>query len=247
MSSKRSTKKARRGTSWATPSAPLTVYRDGLREALGRSGKTLAAMRRALNAHGASVLDEPDEQVWVWSDLHLGHANIIEYQGRPHANVQRMDADLWLRWQETAAPDRTLVCVGDVALGEAACDATWDRIASLPGSQVLVVGNHDLSGSGRLRAQGFRRVKALLTSPGTPPLLWTHAPLPDVPAGHVNVHGHRHGLRSSGPRINVSVEQLDYRPIRLDRLRRLAAVLVAGEEPPGATTLEQVRHVEGAA
>ena len=71
--------------------------------------------------------------------------------------------------------------------------------------------------------------------------------LPDVAAGHVNVHGHRHALRSSGPRIDVSVEQLDYRSIRLDRLRRLAAVLVTGEEPPGATTLEQVRHVEGAA
>ena len=54
MSGKRATEKARRDT-----------FLDGLREALGRGGRTLAAMRRAPNAHGGSVLDEPDEQVWV--------------------------------------------------------------------------------------------------------------------------------------------------------------------------------------
>ena len=63
----------------------------------------------------------------------------------------------------------------------------------------------------------------------------------------MNVHGHTHARRSEGRRINVSVEQLEYRPIGLDRLRRLAAVLVAGDEPAGPTTLAQVRHVEGVA
>ena len=50
--------------------SPLNLYRDDLREALGRSGKTLAAMRRAVNEHGAGALDVPDGTVEVWSDLH---------------------------------------------------------------------------------------------------------------------------------------------------------------------------------
>ena len=118
----------------------------------------------------------------------------------------------------------------------------------MPGaSKVLIVGNHDVGGDGKLRVQGFERNLAVLVTPGSPPLIWTHAPLPEVPEGHVNVHGHTHARRAEGRRINVSVEQLDYRPIGLDRLRRLAAVLIGGDAPPGATTLAQVRHVEGAA
>ena len=65
-----------------------------------------------------------------------------------------------------------------------------------------------------------------------------------MPNGHVNVHGHTHASRREGRHVNVSVEQLDYRPIGLDRLRLLARRLVAGEEPAGATTLEQVRGLE---
>ena len=109
---------------------------------------------------------------------------------------------------------------------------------------MLVVGNHDLGSGGTLRVGGFHRTKAVLVSAGAPPLIWTHAPLPDVPEGHVNVHGHTHGRRGEGRHINVSVEQPEYRPITLDRLRRLAVALVGGDEPPGPTTLAQVRHVE---
>ena len=62
-----------------------------------------------------------------------------------------------------------------------------------------------------------------------------------VAAGHVNIHGHTHrNLKPAGsPHINVSVEQLDYRPVELSRLRRLAQALVAGQTPPGETTLER--------
>ena len=67
----------------------------------------------------------------------------------------------------------------------------------------------------------------------------------DVPEGHVNIHGHAHGAppRRSA-HINVAVEQLDYQPVGLDRLRRLARALAAGHYPPGATTLERIAHLE---
>ena len=227
--------------------SPLDIYRNDLREALGRSGKTLAAMRRALDDYGAGVLDTPDEAVKVWSDLHLGHANIIAFQGRPFHGVHQMNGTLWANWQLGVDADETLVCVGDFALGEALSDETWERVRAAPGrSKMLVVGNHDLSGGGRLRVEGFHRVRAVLTSPGDPPLIWTHAPLPNVPDGHVNVHGHQHAKLkpADSPHINVSVEQLDYRPVSLARLRRLAKALIAGKRPAGATTLERIETIE---
>ena len=72
------------------------------------------------------------------------------------------------------------------------------------------------------------------------------SPRPNVPAGHVNIHGHMHrSLKPEGsPHINVSVEQLAYRPVALTRIRSLARALVAGESPPGATTLERIEAIE---
>ena len=51
---------------------------------------------------------------------------------------------------------------------------------------------------------------------------------------------------SSSARWNVGVEQLDYRPVRLDRLRRLARHVVVGDSPRGTTTLERIRWLERA-
>ena len=60
-----------------------------------------------------------------------------------------------------------------------------------------------------------------------------------------NIHGHAHGAPPGrSAHINVAVEQLDYEPVGLDRLRRLARALAAGHYPPGATTLERIAHLE---
>ena len=179
--------------------------------------------------------------------MHLGHPNIIGYQGRPFHDVHEMNAALWDNWQLGMDPYDTLVCVGDFALGAALSEATWDRVRAAPGcSKILVVGNHDVTGGGKVRVEGFHRAKAVLVSLGDPPLIWTHAPLPNVPAGHVNIHGHQHtALKpADSPHINVSVEQLDYRPVSLMCLRQLAGALVAGERPSSATTLERIEAVE---
>ena len=235
-------------SAWRPGKTPLNLYRDDLREAIGRGGQTLAAMRRACNEYGDGVLETEDTRTWVWSDLHLGHDNIIDYQGRPFDSLGQMNEALWAAWHETVGADDTLVCVGDVALAGGVCPETWARVRSAHGrAKILVIGNHDLNGrTGALRAEGFHRTKAVMTSPGDPPLIWTHAPLPNVPEGHVNIHGHQHGTPPTvgTPHMNVSVEQLEYRPIRLNRLRRLARRLVAGDNLGGETTLERVQSIE---
>ena len=183
----------------------------------------------------------------VWSDLHLGHANIIGYTGRPFAGAAELDAALRAAWRSGVSPANTLICVGDFAMGLTRAIDTWERVAAAPGrSKILVMGNHDLGRrSGRRVANGFHRYEALLSAPGDPPLIFTHLPLPNVPEGHVCVRGHQHQhLRApDSPSINVSVEQLDYRPIGLAQVRRLARAIVAGEGPEGATTMERVAMV----
>ena len=227
------------------------LYRQELQQTLdtvgGKSRKrTFTRMVRAISEHRGCQLTAADEAVLVWSDLHFGHANIIEYQARPFHDVGDMDEEIWRSWERVLQSDSVLVVVGDVAMGDAVCDATWDRIRRTPGRHKhLVIGNHDVTGEGEVRAAGFNDVWSVMTSAGDPPLVWTHYPLREVPEGHVNIHGHEHGKApQSSPHINVSIEQLDYEPIPLTRLRRLARALVAGKYPPGATTIERVATVE---
>ena len=202
------------------------------------------AMLRASRELPAQRLAE-DATVWVWSDLHFGHGNIIGYTNRPFADVEAMDRALWSNWEATVGSQDTVVFVGDIAMREAVAERTWQRIRSGPGrTKHLVVGNHDLTGAGELRVAGFDHIASVLCDDGDPPLVFTHLPLANPPCGCVNVHGHTHAEPPrQSPHINVSVEQLDYRPVALPRLRALAQHLAAGRYPAGATTLERLANM----
>ena len=205
----------------------------------------LQSMVRAIPRYPVCEFNEPDDAVLVISDLHLGHANVLDYTNRPFPDVNDMDETLWDGLTATAAPDKALVVVGDMAMNVALNEETTRRIRGLDcRERHLVIGNHDLTGAGRLRADGFDRVWSLMVSGGEPPLIWTHYPLDEIPDGYINIHGHVHDdPPRRTPHINVSVEQLDYRPVPLAALRSLARVLVKGEYPKGDTTLERLRDL----
>lgn len=212
------------------------------------SGREFRAMLRACRELPARELDEDAfATVWVWSDLHLGHDNIIRYANRPFRDAAEMDAVLYSNWARTVAGGDLLLFVGDLAMRKAMGEHTWEYIRQAQGrAKHLVVGNHDLTGSGVLRVDGFDDVCSTLHADGEPPLAFTHMPLADVPPGVVNVHGHTHDEAPRHSRhINVSVEQLDYRPVALHRIRALARELAADSYPDGDTTLERIASVEG--
>lgn len=79
--------------------------------------------------------------LWLTSDLHFGHENIIRYCDRPFADVDEMDDELVRRWNERVAPDDVVWVLGDVALGP--IHASLRKVAALAGEKHLVAGNHD--------------------------------------------------------------------------------------------------------
>ena len=220
------------------------------RGATGRAARTFPVMARALRELPETWLPEQAAHVWVWSDLHLGHENIIRYCNRPYADARQMDNLLLNAWAGTVdweAPDTTLVCAGDVAMKRGITESNFGRIATMPGRKILVPGNHDIDSAGKLRVKGFDEVCALLYAQGDPQLVFTHVPLEadQIPHGWVNVHGHlHHAPPTATPHINVSVEQLDYAPVLLSRIRVLAGALARGEYPAGRTTLERIVALE---
>lgn len=218
--------------------------------AVGRRARTFPVMARALRDLPERWLPGDAGQVRVWSDLHLGHANIIGYCDRPFRDVGHMDNTLLDHWAQTvdwSAEDDWIVVCGDVAMKRGMTEANFSRIRAMPGRKVLVPGNHDIGGTGELRVEGFDEVCAMLFAEGDPKLVFTHVPIrPDhLPDGWVNIHGHLHHSPPADTRhINVSVEQLDYRPVLLSRIRVLAGALARGAYPEGRTTLERIKALE---
>lgn len=78
---------------------------------------------------------------WWTSDLHLGHANICAYSGRPYRDVEAMNRDLIERWNARVASDDEVIVLGDLAMGR--ISDTLPLVQLLQGSKMLVPGNHD--------------------------------------------------------------------------------------------------------
>lgn len=94
------------------------------------------------------------------SDLHLGHANVIRFDGRPYQTVQEMDEDIIKRWNETVSDDDTVYILGDFCWGK---EKEWlYYLKQMSGKKVLIRGNHDLVKMSAQLRRHFQDVKDYL-------------------------------------------------------------------------------------
>ena len=197
--------------------------------------------------HPVRVHRPDGHRTWIWSDLHLRHANIIKYCKRPFANASDMDRTMMTAWKSVVGDDDTLLNGGDIAFAGKLDRSGRAEIREAPGRKLLVVGNHDFNRkTGLLDAAGHGVATGLLTIETDPPMVLTHVPMGVVPPGWVNLHGHVHNnepLRQT-PHINVCVEHTDYRPLAVESVLRLAKHLLAGPVPEGETTRDRIRRAE---
>ena len=153
--------------------------------------------------------------IWVVSDTHFGHANIIRYCGRPFASVEEMDETLIARWNEVVKPEDHIYHLGDVAVSQ----ATLHRVMPcLRGHKRLILGNHDNHAPMGDYAKYFQKI---LVWRLFKPFILTHVPIHRESFGRatVNVHGHIHEKPPyTDDYRNVCVERIDYRPLALEEL-----------------------------
>lgn len=88
-------------------------------------------------------------RVWMTSDLHFGHANILTYAARHHRDVAQMNADLLAMLRKQVGPDDLRVIAGDLMFGED--PAVLNTLATLSASLILVAGKHDFDKTGHFR------------------------------------------------------------------------------------------------
>lgn len=170
--------------------------------------------------------------IWVTSDTHFNHANILHFKDadgklvRPGFEcVDDMNQTIIDRWNSVVKPGDKVYHLGDVVFGdkEGWMKQHWNR---LNGRKRLVVGNHD---NIKLMSSGgwFDKVELWRMFPEFN-LLLTHVPVHASTLGEhrfsnrpmLNVHGHIHQNPSpTGPYRCVCVEQTNYTPVHIEDLR----------------------------
>ena len=81
------------------------------------------------------------KNIWVTSDLHFGHKNIIKYCDRPYKDTNHMNEALINNYNSLVAPDDEVYNLGDVCMGP--IENIDKYVPRLNGNVHLIVGNHD--------------------------------------------------------------------------------------------------------
>ena len=152
-------------------------------------------------------------KIFIISDTHFGHENIIKYCNRPFASVEEMDAAMIKNWNSTVSNNDVVLHLGDVALGNK--DRAKEIISQLHGKKILIMGNHDNWSEEFYREAGFHTVSRF-------PILYdgfyllSHAPLVlSETTPYFNFYGHVHNdnryIENATSKC-VCVERTGYRP-----------------------------------
>lgn len=163
-------------------------------------------------------------KVWVTSDTHFCHKNILIYEAanRPFKDRDEMNEELIRRWNEKVGDDDVVFHLGDFSFGGR--HRIEEIVKRLKGRKFLLLGNHDREQHFDWVGMGFERVFAA-------PFLFdhkfimSHEPLKEIPEGKVNVFGHVHGskwFQTTTPNsFCACVERWDCAPVDWDYVRSL--------------------------
>ncbi|MDP9314478.1 MAG: metallophosphoesterase [Chloroflexota bacterium] len=158
-------------------------------------------------------------QYWIITDTHFNHARLQELGGRP------VDADEQIKrnWQRLVAPDDVVIHLGDVIIGKQS--QLKGIMEQLPGTKILVRGNHDHEKNSWYIQRGFAFVCDMLVIRD---ILFSHEPVAVLPSGvRINIHGHFHNNDHRTfefdvkPHNKVIYIEHEYNPIALEALREM--------------------------
>lgn len=81
--------------------------------------------------------------IYVTSDLHFQHKNILTYEAasRPFASTTEMDETLIGNWNSVVTKEDTVYVLGDLSMGQ--IETAIPLIQRLNGKIILIRGNHD--------------------------------------------------------------------------------------------------------
>jgi calcineurin-like phosphoesterase family protein len=180
------------------------------------------------------------QNIFFISDLHIGHKNVIKFDGRPFTDVDEMHIEMIKRWNSVVGDDDIVYYLGDLAF--ARDELTKWFIYSLKGKIHFILGNHDkmkdIMKFGRwenVHEYGTEiNVKDEDTigsrgSQGYQRIIMSHYPILSWNKAHYgswHLHGHCHGSLMKSNQdyykrkvIDVGCNVIDYTPMSYEKVK----------------------------
>lgn len=174
--------------------------------------------------------------IYVISDTHFYHNNILKYCNRPYKTVDEMNSNIINNWNSIVNPNDVVLHLGDVGFG--LVEQLKPIVENLNGHKILLKGNHDMKrGENSWKNIGFEKsykckevsLKQFLDDiayidnkteyyiENPEDVIFSHYPR-ECQDTQINIHGHIHdipldtSIYNQDNHICVSVEMIDYRP-----------------------------------
>jgi len=150
--------------------------------------------------------------IWVTSDQHFDHSNIIKYCDRPFEDVREMNLTLINNFNSVVKEDDITYHLGDFCFKR----EPLQYLKRLNGKHCLIKGNHDHHN----KVNGFEWVKDvhLLRTPIG--MFWlshyAHRTWPHFYHGCIHLFGHSHGnIENTHNSMDVGVDSNNFFPHKL--------------------------------
>jgi calcineurin-like phosphoesterase family protein len=152
-------------------------------------------------------------KVFITSDTHFGHANIIKYCNRPFNTIQEMDEKLIENWNSVVSQQDCVYVLGDFCFSR----TPEQYFNKLNGQKFLIKGNHDSRETYKL-PWGF--VKDVYSLRYDQYEIWlshyAHRSWPKSFHGTLHFYGHAHGgMPPFGRSCDVGVDCWNYTPTNI--------------------------------
>ncbi len=176
------------------------------------------------------IKSKTEPKIFVTSDSHFGHFNILKYCNRPFSSVEEMNETLIKNWNDNVSKNDTVIHLGDFAFRQSEnLSKVFNR---LNGNIHLLLGNHDNRKS--VEEVGFASIKeglwdySFMDNGIKKKVFLCHYPMLSWNArfhGRCHLHGHIH----SGPRTfpkkikikrsyDIGVDNNDFCPVELTKI-----------------------------
>ena len=183
-----------------------------------------------------SVSQYLNRMIYITSDHHLMHKNIIQYCLRPFSSVEEMDQVLIENWNKTISPNDEVLLLGDLTMAN-----PEPLFGHLNGKKItLVVGNHDRKGP--WKRHGYEVVNFMEYTIGRFKVLLCHYPIFKIPTqwdSYIQrklrplidnfdaiICGHVHQLWKTKEKcINVGVDVREFKPISIEEIEKEILIL----------------------
>ena len=156
------------------------------------------------------------------ADTHFNHEKIIAICNRPFTNVEEMNKQLVLKWNNKVNEEDTVYILGDFCFKMEKQD-TINLLNQLKGKKILIKGNHDKFVGQKDFDKCFEKIyNYLQLNEDNQQIILSHYPIIDFAGmyyGAKMIYGHIHNKYVPHKNMYcVSVECVNYEPVTLNEI-----------------------------